>query len=209
MGLSILVVDDEKVQRDTLTDILRVSGYIVYCAESKDTALEQLRTCNVDLVLTDFRMSGGSGIELAKDIQEHYPHIVSIIMTAYADVDSVIEGLRIGILDYILKPFDVDLLLQKIHNFQERRDALQRLNYFRQIESEGVAYPEAVAKGLKLGEAVKDFSRQHITRVMEFCGGDKKEATKILGLGLSSLYRKLDELELHVEKAGEEEKTVT
>ena len=121
-SFAILVVDDEKNQRETLAQILRDQHYQVVTAGDLQGALEQLSQISFDVILSDFRMPGGSGIDVAKKAGELCPQSSTLIMTAYADVQSVIEAMRAGVVDYLLKPLNVDSLLRKIEILKERRE---------------------------------------------------------------------------------------
>src|SRR5579863_8754722 len=124
-SLSILVVDDEKNQRETLAQILRDQNFQVVTAADGPQAIGLLKETCFDVILSDFRMPGGSGVDVAKKAIELCPQSVTLIMTAYADVQSVIEAMRAGVVDYLLKPLNVDSLIRKIDILQDRRD-LQR-----------------------------------------------------------------------------------
>src|ERR1022692_4537169 len=124
-NLSILVVDDENNQRETLAQILRDQNFQVVTASDSQQAIDLLKETPFDVILSDFRMPGGSGVDVAKKAMELCPQSVTLIMTAYADVQSVIEAMRAGFIDYLLKLLNVDSLLRKIEILQERRD-LQR-----------------------------------------------------------------------------------
>jgi len=130
--LSVLVVDDERNQRETLADILRDEEYFVTTAENVNMALDLLMQECFDVVLTDFRMPGGSGMDVAKKALQVCPESAVLIMTAFADVHSVIEAMRIGVLDYMLKPLNVDSLLQKLSLLKERKFLRDKLSYARQ-----------------------------------------------------------------------------
>src|SRR5438874_590602 len=108
--LSILVVDDEKTQRETLAQILRDQNFQVVTASDVPSAISNLSQISFDVILTDFRMPGGTGVDVAKKSAELCPQSVTLIMTAYADVQSVIEAMRAGVVDYLLKPLNVDSL---------------------------------------------------------------------------------------------------
>ena len=129
---SILVVDDEEVQRETLADILRGLKFKVFTASSSTEALELLQDQSVDCLLTDFRMPGHSGVDLSKMVAASHPETSLFIMTAYADVPSVIEAMRTGVLDYFLKPLNVDALIRKIELIRERKILLSEVHSLRQ-----------------------------------------------------------------------------
>ncbi len=129
--LSILVVDDEKNQRETLAQILRDQSFQVVTAGDVSEAQNLLAETSFDVILTDFRMPGGSGLDVAKKAQELCPQSVTLIMTAYADVRSVIEAMRAGVVDYLLKPLNVDSLLRKLSILQERQDLQREVLFLR------------------------------------------------------------------------------
>ncbi len=130
-AMTVLVVDDEKVQRETLASILTDEGYQVLTAGDVPAATQILRDASCDIVLTDFRMPGGTGLDIARNARELCPESVSLIMTAYADVQGVIEAMRMGVLDYLLKPLNVDSLLRRLAIIRDRRDLQLEVNFLR------------------------------------------------------------------------------
>lgn len=111
---SILVVDDEKPQRDILTAILTTAGYGVTTAASAEAALTIIRERQFDLVLSDQRMTGMDGIELLKNLLARDPYLPCVLMTAHGSIESAKEALRNGAFDYLEKPYDRDALLEII-----------------------------------------------------------------------------------------------
>jgi DNA-binding NtrC family response regulator len=121
---NILVVDDEKPQRDILNDILTEAGYDVTSAASGEAALKFVKEHSFDLVLTDLKMSGMDGIELLKHLMAFDSSILVIVLTAHASVDTAIDALRRGAFDYLQKPFDREGLIATISRALEKRDEL-------------------------------------------------------------------------------------
>src|SRR5256884_2686247 len=111
---TILVVDDEKPQRDILQEILTSAGYDVTSAASGEAALKFARDRSFDLALTDLKMTGMDGIELLQQLLAHDSSIIVILLTAHGTIDSAKEALRRGAFDYLQKPFERDALLQTI-----------------------------------------------------------------------------------------------
>jgi len=118
----ILVVDDEKPQREILELILSSEGYSITTAPSGELALRLLRNQRFDLVLTDLKMPGLDGIQLLNQLMQQDSSIIVILMTAHGTIDSAKEAIRGGAYDYLVKPLDKEQLLATIQN------ALQRLN---------------------------------------------------------------------------------
>lgn len=117
----ILIVDDEAVVRDSLSDWFRDEGYEVDTAESAKVALEKLAHATWDIFLLDIRMPGIDGLELQRKLKEAQPEATVIIMTAYASVESAVEAMKQGAYDYIIKPFNPDDLEQTITKAVERK----------------------------------------------------------------------------------------
>ena len=109
---NILVVDDSEAICRALRDLLTMSGYTVRTAPSGERALQILETASMDLVITDLKMSGISGIQLLKKIKEKTPALPVVILTGFGDLDSVVEAMRNGVADYLKKPFSVNEVIQ-------------------------------------------------------------------------------------------------
>src|SRR5437867_18125 len=111
---SILVVDDEKPQRDILSEILTDAGYDVTPAASGEAAMKFAKERSFDLALTDLKMTGMDGIELLQHLLALDSSIIVILLTAHGTIESAKEALRRGAFDYLQKPFDRDQLLHTI-----------------------------------------------------------------------------------------------
>ena len=107
----ILIVDDEKNYGTVLSHLLQSQGYQTSTATNPFAALEQLAREHIQLVLSDLKMPLMNGVEFLHRVQEDYPGIPFIIMTAYATVETALEAIKAGAYDYLLKPFDNHKLL--------------------------------------------------------------------------------------------------
>ena len=119
MTRSILVVDDEKAQRDILQTILTREGYHTVTVASGSDALEQLKEEEFDLILTDLKMQGMSGMELLEQVLADNPKQCVIIMTAHGTIDSAVEATRKGAFNYLEKPLDREHLLFTLQRASE------------------------------------------------------------------------------------------
>jgi len=108
----ILVVDDDADMRGLLFDVLESDGYRVGTAESGEKALQALAEEQYDLVLTDLRMKGMLGTALLSEIKHRYPDTGVILMTAFGTVESAIEAMKGGAMDYLIKPVKTDDVLR-------------------------------------------------------------------------------------------------
>jgi DNA-binding NtrC family response regulator len=118
---SILVVDDEKVVRDSLTKWFLQDGYDVESAENGAEALKRLQTRKRDLLLLDIKMPGMDGMELQQRIKELDPGATIIFITAHATIDSAVQALKQGAFDYVTKPVDPDYLSHVVANALRQR----------------------------------------------------------------------------------------
>ncbi|NNE99134.1 MAG: sigma-54-dependent Fis family transcriptional regulator [Pyrinomonadaceae bacterium] len=111
---SILVVDDEKGQREILEMILSGEGYDVTTASSGEAAMKFVADRHFDLVLTDLKMTGMSGLDLLKELTDFDKSIIVLLLTAHGSVDSAVDALRLGAFDYLQKPYDSEKLLDTV-----------------------------------------------------------------------------------------------
>ena len=115
----ILVIDDEKNYLLVLQTLLEDEGYTVTAINDPETALAFLQESEVDVVVTDMKMPGVSGMEILRQVKKQLPHIPVLIMTAFGSIESAVETMKYGAFDYITKPFSNDELLLSIHNAVE------------------------------------------------------------------------------------------
>jgi len=121
---SILVVDDEKAQREILEMILSGEGYDVTTASSGEAALKFAKERRFDLALTDLKMTGMDGIELLQHLLAYDSSIIVILLTAHGSIESAKEALRRGAFDYLEKPYDKAALLETINRALDRLNAI-------------------------------------------------------------------------------------
>ncbi|HEX8472517.1 MAG TPA: sigma-54 dependent transcriptional regulator [Pyrinomonadaceae bacterium] len=121
---SILVVDDEKLQREILEEILSGEGYDVTTASSGEAALKIAKEHRFDLALTDLKMTGMDGVELLQRLLAYDSSIIVILLTAHGSIESAKEALRRGAFEYLEKPYDRETLLETIRRALARLDEL-------------------------------------------------------------------------------------
>jgi heterodisulfide reductase subunit A len=115
----ILVVDDELIVRDSLRDWLVEEGFDVDTAESGPAALEKIAKQPYHLMLLDIKMPEMDGVEVLQRSKEMRSELPVVMMTAYATVETAVEAMKIGALDYLMKPFDPDTLVPLVVKLYE------------------------------------------------------------------------------------------
>lgn len=106
----ILIIEDDESQRNQLARIVHKEGFEVMTAENGRIGLEIFERDHPDIILTDLRMPEIDGMEVMHRIKRSTPHVQVILVTAFGDSDTVITALREGVLDYLKKPLDLELL---------------------------------------------------------------------------------------------------
>jgi two-component system response regulator HydG len=115
----ILVVDDERNMRTTLSLMLRAAGHDVREADSGETACRAVDVGDFDLVLTDLKMKQTDGLEVLRHIKDTAPLTQVILMTGYGTVESAVAALKTGAVDYLQKPFTEDTLMETVQKALE------------------------------------------------------------------------------------------
>ncbi len=120
-----MLVDDEERYLQTTAKLIEKKGYEVLTARSGEEALGKLKTETVHVVVLDMKMPGMDGNETLKAIKSIYPLVEVIMLTGHATVDSAIDGLRNGAFDYLMKPADLDQILEKALDAFEKRQRVE------------------------------------------------------------------------------------
>lgn len=117
----VLVVDDEQEFREITTKRLERKGLKVQSAENGEKAMEILGLGSIDVVLLDVKMPGLDGIETLRRIRTLQPLVEVVLLTGHASVDSGIEGMKLGAFDYLMKPIELEPLLEKLADAYEKK----------------------------------------------------------------------------------------
>jgi DNA-binding NtrC family response regulator len=129
----ILVVDDELMIRELLTEFLQEKGFECECARSGEEALKHLKQRNFSLLLTDLSMPGLGGLDLVSYVANQCPDMAVIVITAIYELGTAVDSSKLGAYDYITKPFELEKALQTVSEALRRRD--EKLESNRQAES--------------------------------------------------------------------------
>lgn len=127
MKHNILIVDDEPVARQSLTDILKLEGYIVSAVPNGQAAVEHVRTHAVDLMIVDLKMPGMDGLEVIQVVNQTSPETEIILLTAHASMESAVQALRLRIHDYLSKPASTPQILASVKKGLSRRGGKHRV----------------------------------------------------------------------------------
>jgi DNA-binding NtrC family response regulator len=176
--IKILIVDDEASIRDALTQWFKLDGFNVSSAEDANAALLKLQQGPWDIVMLDIKMPGIDGLELQRRIKKIDKNIITIMITAFASVETSIQALKEGAFDYIVKPVDPDEMTHLIRNAVEQRRLLQENNQLRQHIEEISFADEIIGESSEIKrvlEKVLEVSRTDSTVIIKGENGCGKE----------------------------------
>lgn len=179
--VSVLIVDDEQVICDFLHDELSEQGYFCVRVLNADMALAKLRTRYFDIALVDIKLPGISGMELLRKIRSHHHNTAVIMITGINHIDTAIEAMRLGALDYIVKPFDITRVSSSIDTaLWSRKHRLVKKDT--QITEDPFNLIDAIAYGVEARLNLRDGHLKVVTQrtidIARWFGIDKAEIQK-------------------------------
>jgi two-component system response regulator HydG len=134
----ILVIDDDQGVRESMERMLRGAGYTVQSAGSGEEGLTLARGNAFDVILSDMRMPGISGIDVLRKLREQHVDSAFIVMTGFGTVDTAVESMKLGAVDFVQKPFFRDELLLRVRSAADRRQLARQVDLLqRQIRGGG------------------------------------------------------------------------
>ena len=154
MPSRVLIVDDERLIRWSLEQTLEKAGYEVQTSENGATALVAAREEAPDLVLLDLKLPDLDGIELLRQLKAMHPDTQVVIMTAYADVSTAVEAMRLGAYDYVAKPIDFGNLAVTLRNALETRQLRQKVEFLREKHLDPFRFDRIVGTSRAIGDIV-------------------------------------------------------
>ena len=174
----ILVIDDEQNIRKMLIRVLSPEGFIVKEADNGLEALKRLQEENYSLVLLDLKMPGLNGIETLKKIRENDLNLPVIMMSAYGSIHEAVEAMKLGALDYLIKPFDIEELKIIIKRAIKQYELEVENIYYREEEEKRFNFDEIIGKSRSINkvlEMVKNVSPTTATVLITGESGTGKE----------------------------------
>ncbi len=166
---TLLAVDDNASILTALRLALEETFEHIITLQRPDDILKTMMQENIDIILLDMNFSlgvnsGQEGLLWLRAVKKHHPEVPIVLLTAYADVELAVRGLKSGAADFIVKPWDNDELVRKLRDVLEQQGEVQTLDA---VETE------------------------HIRRTIDRCDGNLSEAAKLLGITRQTLYNKM------------------
>jgi len=149
--MNILLVDDEASQRSVLSGYLKKKHHSIIEADQVAQAIEKFKTHTIDVILTDFQMPNGTGLDLLKAVRSIHSEAAVIIMTAFGTIEGAVAAIREGAFDYLTKPINLDELDALLSRIEE----LHQLKSENQILREQLAEKYSFAGIISQSEAME------------------------------------------------------
>jgi putative two-component system response regulator len=181
----VLIVDDEQYVLDTASQILAEQNYSVVICSDANEAIDKMREDSIDIVLTDIKMPGISGLDLLEEIRKDKPLLPVILMTGYADLNLAVEAINRGAFNFILKPYHPEYLLQIIKKAEQYNHFLKlKENYKLYLEDMVRKRTQELETAKKLSENFSKDLVERLTTVAEF--RDTEAGAHVARIGIFS-----------------------
>jgi len=179
--LNILVVEDGQSQREMLRDFLVREGHTVAEAENGDTAIQSVLKGHFDMILLDYKMPGMDGMQVLKGVKKINPEIDVIIITAYGTIETAVEAMKAGAIDYITKPVEFDELLIHVDRVSERRTLIRENEILRQeLKEKGVTMDKIIYQSPKMNVLINMANRIAVSRATVLIKGESGTGKELL-----------------------------
>lgn len=167
----VLIVDDELIMRDFLAEALKRKGIEAVAVENGTKAIKMIQEHAFDLVITDLKMPGLSGIEVLRKTKELSPKTLVIVVTAFGTIENAVEAMQAGAFNYLIKPFSLECLLTCIEKGNQHAVLVEENHYLRQ--QVGHRHTQnVVAESPAMQQVLKDVERIAKSNASVFINGE-------------------------------------
>ena len=189
---SILIIDDEKSQREILSGFLSKKGYKVYAAESGPQGLKIVKDEAIDIILSDFKMAEMTGIEILEQVSLINPEISFVIITAYGTVENAVKAMQLGAIDYISKPVNLDELEILLDRIVENKNLISENQFLRAQLQEKNRISSIISQSSKMEEVINLASRSAKSRATILINGENGTGKEVVARAIHFISSRKD-----------------
>ncbi len=181
---TILIVDDEKAQRETLSGYLKKKAITVLTAGNGKAALQIIKDQLIDIILTDIRMPEITGLELLRQVKKINPEISVVMITAFGRVEDAVEAIKVGAEDYIQKPIDLSYLDIVIKKIIDKKRILSENRELKAALQDRYNFKQVVSGSEKMEEVINLAGRTAASRASVLLRGESGTGKEIIARGI-------------------------
>jgi two-component system response regulator AtoC len=175
----VLIIDDEVLMRNFLVEALKRKGLEAVAAENGEKALSLLKNQSFDLIITDMKMPGLTGMDVLKYVKEVSPSTLVIVVTAFGTIENAVEAMKNGAFHYLIKPFSLESLMANIEKAHQHVVLLEENNYLR----EQVISPsrhEVIAESPAMQKILQDIEQIAKSQANVFINGETGTGKEVI-----------------------------
>lgn len=190
----VLVVDDEMILRNFLGETLRRKSFDVTTADSGEKAVALLKDNTYDMVITDMKMPGITGLEVLKKVKELSPSTVVVVATAYGSIENAVEAMRLGAFNYLIKPFSPDTIEAVIEKAQEHQSLVEENQYLRQQVGGGSLRQShaVIGESPAMKQIMEDVRRVAKSQASVFISGESGTGKEVIAQAIHTHSQRKD-----------------
>lgn len=179
-SFSILLIDDEPSQLQSLSGFLKRRGYEIHTADDGQAGYEIAVAHPINLVLTDYRMPGWSGAEVLENIRALNPAIEVVVITAYGSIEDAVDLMKAGAYDYLTKPIDLDELENLINRVREKQQLVEENRQLREQFQERFSFDSIISQSGEMEEVMNTAGRVAQSRATVLVRGESGTGKELI-----------------------------
>ncbi|WP_068467190.1 sigma-54-dependent transcriptional regulator [Candidatus Protochlamydia phocaeensis] len=176
----ILVVDDELLMRNFLVEALKRKNIEAVAAENGEKAVKLLQDQAFDMVITDMKMPGLSGMDVLRKVKELSPRTLVIVITAFGTIENAVEAMKAGAFHYLIKPFSLESLLANIEKANQHVALVEENDYLREQVAGNRYAREVIAESPAMKQVLKDIERIAKSNANVFINGETGTGKEVI-----------------------------